>query len=274
MDLNTKNLWLFDVDNTIIRDVEHPDPFPDAIRLCETLKQRGKTIAVLTNVGRLSARQIHTAVTTAGFSIDADKTFSAGAVAAAYIHGRSPGARCFVMSEGGALEDFVARGLNVSNNPPIDFVAVGADRNLSFQQLNFACKMVMEGAALVCISGSRDYPGVYLGHEDVFIGERSIAAAIEDATGKSAFIIGKPLPEIFSETVKTLGFDVTESVMVGDNPASDVAGGNAAGLTTILVKRDTDNTVPYDAGDLDTTPDITVESLNEVINFFSIVSRE
>jgi NagD protein len=266
LDLNTKNVWLFDVDNTIIRDVEHPDPFPDAIHLCETLKQKGKTIAILTNVGRLSARQIYTVVTTAGFSVDADKTFSAGAVAAAYIHSRSPGARCFVISEGGALEDFVARGLNVTNNPPIDFVAVGADRNLTFQQLNFACKMVMKGAALVCISGSRDYPGVYLGQEDVFIGERSIAAAIEDATGKSAFIIGKPLPEIFTETVKTLGFDVTESVMVGDDPASDVAGGNAAGLTTILVKRDPDNIVPYDAGDLDTIPDITVESLDEVIN--------
>ena len=59
MDLNLKPLWLFDVDNTLLRDVEHPDPFPDALHLCEALKRKGKTITILTNVGRLSARQIH-----------------------------------------------------------------------------------------------------------------------------------------------------------------------------------------------------------------------
>jgi HAD superfamily hydrolase (TIGR01450 family) len=266
MDLNIKTLWLFDVDNTLIRDVEYPDPFPDALHLCEALERKGKTIAILTNVGRLSARQIHAVVTAAGFSFDADKTFSAGAVAAAYIHNRSPRACCFVISEGGALEDFMARGLNVTNNPPVDFVAVGADRNLTFQRLNFATKMVTHGAALICISGSRDYPGVYLGQEDMYIGERSIVAAIEDATGERALIIGKPMPEIFTETVRTLGFDVTDAVMVGDNPASDIAGGKAAGLMTILVKRNPDMIDPYDAGSLDTTADIAVDSLDEVIN--------
>jgi NagD protein len=266
MDLNNKTLWLFDVDNTLIRDVDHPDPFPDAIHLWEALERKKKTIAILTNVGRLSARQIHAVVTSTGFRVDADKTFSAGAVAADYIKNRSPRARCFVISEGGALEDFTARGLNVTNNPPVDFVAVAADRNLTFQRLNFATKMVMSGAALICISGSRDYPGVYLGQKDVYIGERSIVAAIEDATGKKALIIGKPRSEIFTETVRTLGFGVPDAVMVGDNPASDVAGGKAAGLTTILVKRSPDKSEPYDAGSLDTTADIAVDSLDEIIN--------
>ena len=267
MDLNHKTLWLFDVDNTLMVDAEHPDPFPDAHHICDTLVRKAKTVAILTNVGRLSARQIHTVVSSSGFEVDADKTFSAGAVAAAYIHNRSPGARCFVISEGGALEDFTARGLNVTNNPPVDFVAVGADRDITFQRLNFATKMVKSGAALICISGSREYPGVYLGQEDVFIGERSIVAAIEDATEKRALIIGKPMPGIFTETVRTLGFDVADAVMVGDNPASDVAGGKAAGLTTVLVKRNPDHTVPYDAGTLDTTADVTVDSLDEVIKY-------
>jgi HAD superfamily hydrolase (TIGR01450 family) len=265
MDLSSKTLWLFDVDNTLIRDVEHPDAFADALALCSALEHNKKTLAILTNVGRLSARQIHAVVTAAGFKIDADKTLSAGSVAAAYIYNRSPRARCFVISEGGALEDFLARGLNVTNNPPVDYVAVGADRDLTFQQLNFATKMVRSGAALICISGSRDYPGVYLGQEDVYIGERSIVAAIEDATGAGALVIGKPLPAIFTETVRTLGYGVNDTVMVGDNPASDVAGANAAGLTTILVKRNPADTVPYDAGSLDTTADFTVDSLDAVI---------
>lgn len=265
MDLSEKQLWIFDVDNTLIRDIDHPTPFEDALRLWNSLIEKGKTMAVLTNVGRLSARYIHRVVTNAGFNLELSNTFSAGAAAAAYVHNRNPNASCFVISEGGATEDFIARGLTVSNNPPIDFVAVGADCGLTYERLNFAAKMVHEGAGLICISGSRDYPGIYLGRDEVFIGERSIVAAIEDATGVTGVIVGKPLPEILVETVKALGGSIESSVMVGDNPQSDIAGGKAAGLATILVRRP-DNIVPFDAGDMDQTPDITVSSLEEIID--------
>jgi len=110
-----------------------------------------------------------------------------------------------------------------------------------------------------------DYPGVYLGQEDIFIGERSIAAAIEDATGAHAIIVGKPLPEIFTETIRTLNVEASDAVMVGDNPASDVAGGKAAGLTTILVHRKPEDIIPFEVGDLDTTPDITVDNSKEIV---------
>ena len=158
------------------------------------------------------------------------------------------------------------RGLDVTNNSPIDYVAVGADRGMTYHELNFATKMVKKGAPLICISGSRDYPGVYLGHEDMYIGERSIVAAIEHATGVKAVTVGKPLPEIVEETVKILGFEVADAVMVGDNPRSDIAGGNAAGMTTILVHRDPDNIIDFESGDLDTTPTVTVEALDELIS--------
>jgi HAD superfamily hydrolase (TIGR01450 family) len=268
MDFSEKSLWLFDVDNTLIRDVEHPDVYEDAMSLWNALREKRKTIAILTNVGRLSSRQIREVLESVGFDIELENTFSAGAAAAAYVHNRSPSARCFVISEGGAAEDFVARGLNVTNNPPIEFVAVAADRGLTYAELNFATKMVRDGAQLICISGSYDYGGVYLGTEDVYIGERSIVAAIEHATGVTSVVVGKPLPEIFTETITILGFNADDAVMIGDNPASDIAGGNAAGLTTILVNRNPDNVVQFDSLGHDLKPDIEVDSLQEVIKFF------
>lgn len=266
MNLNGKKLWIFDVDNTLIHDVEHPTPFDDALKFWNSLEKKGYELAILTNVGRLSSRQVNAAISKAGFKIPVERVFTAGAAAAAYVHNRQPGARCFVIGEGGAQEDFVARGLDVSNNPPIDFVAVGADRGMTFDELNFATKMVKGGAPLICISGSRDYPGVYLGSEDTFIGELSIAAAIEHATGVQAVVVGKPLPEILVETVKALGRTVSDAVMVGDNPNSDIAGGNAAGMTTVLVKRNPDDIIAYESGELDTTPTVTVESLEDLIS--------
>jgi 4-nitrophenyl phosphatase len=266
MNLHDKKLWIFDVDNTLILDVDHPTPFDDAMKLWNALEEKGYELAILTNVGRLSSRQVNLALSEAGFKIPVERVFTAGAAAAAYVNNRAPGARCFVIGEGGSQEDFVARGLDVTNNPPIDFVAIGADRGMSFGELNFATKMVKEGAPLICISGSRDYPGIYLGAEDTFIGERSIVAAIEHATGVEAIIVGKPLPEILVETVKALGRDVSDAVIIGDNPKSDIAGGNAAGITTVLVQRDPNNIVDFESGDLDTTPTVTVEALDELIS--------
>ena len=266
MNLREKKLWVFDVDNCLIQDVDHPTPFDDAMKLWNALIEKGYELAILTNVSRLSARRVNLALSKAGFKIPVDRVFTAGAAAAAYVHNRVPGARCFVIGEGGAQEDVIARGLDVTNNPPLDYVAVGADRGMTFDELNFATKMVKKGAPVICISGSRDYPGVYLGSEDTFIGERSIVAAIEHATGAKAVIVGKPLPEILVETVKALGYEVSDAVMIGDNPKSDIAGGNAAGMTTILVQRDPDNIVAFDSGDLDTTPTITVEALDELIS--------
>ncbi len=268
MKLAEKKLWIFDVDNTLVLDIEHPKPFDDALRLWRFLEKRDVTLAILTNVGRLSSRQVHLVIDKAGFQIPIEQVFTAGAAAAAYVHNRKSGARCFVIGEGGAQEDFVARGLDVTNNPPVDFVAVGADRGMTFDELNFATKMVKQGAGLICISGSRDYPGIYLGNEDVYIGERSIVAAIEHSTGAEAVVVGKPLPEIVTETVKVLGFEINDAVIIGDNPNSDVAGGNAAGLTTILVQRDPEDIIAYESGDMDTTPSISVNSLEEVINLF------
>ena len=265
MNLSNKKLWVFDVDNCLIHDVEHPDPFDDALKLWNALIEKGYELAILTNVGRLSSRQVNLALSKAGFEIPVERVFTAGAAAAAYVHNRLPGARCFVIGEGGAQEDFIARGLDVTSNPPIDYVAVGADRGMTFDELNFATKMVKDGAPLICISGSRDYPGVYLGSEDTFIGERSITAAIQHATGAEPVVVGKPLPEILIETVKALGHEVADAVMIGDNPKSDIAGGNAAGMTTILVQRDPDNIIAFESGDLDTTPTVTVKALDEII---------
>jgi len=268
MNLSEKKLWIFDVDNTLIHDVEHPTPFRDALELWNSLTEKGVTLAVLTNVGRLSARQVHQVIEKAGFQLPIKNVFTASAAAAAYIYNRNPKAHCFVISEGGAQEDFVARGLDVTNNPPIDYVAVGADRGMTYQELNFATKMVQHGAILLCISGSRDYPGVYLGSEDTYIGERSIVAAIEHAASVKSIVVGKPLPEMVTETVKILGFEPAEAVIVGDNPNSDIAGGNAAGITTLLVTRNSDDIVDFEGMDLDTTPSITVTSLEEVIDLF------
>lgn len=48
----------------------------------------------------------------------------------------------------------------------------------------------------------------------------------------------KPDPRIFARALDPLGVDVEYAVMVGDSPYSDIGGGAAFGLRTVLVDRD------------------------------------
>ena len=61
-------------------------------------------------------------------------------------------------------------------------------------------------------------------------------AALEYASGKTATVVGKPEPAFFETALQDLRLEAKEVVMVGDDPESDVAGAQRAGLRGIQVK--------------------------------------
>jgi ribonucleotide monophosphatase NagD (HAD superfamily) len=64
----------------------------------------------------------------------------------------------------------------------------------------------------------------------------AFVAALEYATGKQAIVIGKPSWEFFRLTVTSLGLTAAKVAVIGDDVDSDVGGGQAAGLTGVLVQ--------------------------------------
>lgn len=68
----------------------------------------------------------------------------------------------------------------------------------------------------------------------------------------------KPDPEPFRQAVSELDTPPESAVYVGDSLDSDVAGAQAAGLQTIWLREDEDNT--------DTAPEYTIDSISELNN--------
>jgi HAD superfamily hydrolase (TIGR01458 family) len=60
--------------------------------------------------------------------------------------------------------------------------------------------------------------------------------ALEYAADCEAVVMGKPAKAFFEAALRVLGTKTTETVMIGDDIHSDVAGAQAAGLTGILVR--------------------------------------
>lgn len=61
-------------------------------------------------------------------------------------------------------------------------------------------------------------------------------AALENATGRKALVLGKPAAEFFQAAADRIGVPNREVLMVGDDIESDIAGAQSAGMQAALVR--------------------------------------
>jgi ribonucleotide monophosphatase NagD (HAD superfamily) len=59
---------------------------------------------------------------------------------------------------------------------------------------------------------------------------------LEYASGQSARVLGKPSPAFFTAPLDALGRGPDTALVVGDDLAADVGGGQAIGAATVLVR--------------------------------------
>jgi NagD protein len=118
--------------------------------------------------------------------------------------------------------------------------------------------MILEGAKL--IATNRDPSPKRKGWDN--LGIAATAAMIEEATGKKAFVVGKPGPVMMRSARKHIGLVTAETTVIGDTMETDIRGGVQMGYKTILVlsgvsKKEELNNYAF-------KPDLVVSSLAEV----------
>jgi putative hydrolase of the HAD superfamily len=69
--------------------------------------------------------------------------------------------------------------------------------------------------------------------------EQADLAALVDGVVASAVVgFDKPAPQLFEAALELAGCDAADALHVGDSPAADVAGAQAAGIRALLLERD------------------------------------
>jgi NagD protein len=94
------------------------------------------------------------------------------------------------------------------------------------------------------------------------LGIAATAAMIEEATGREAFVIGKPSPVMMRSAAEYMGLKPADTTVVGDTMETDVKGGIYMGFKTILVlsgmaEKKTLSNYAY-------KPNMVVDSINEI----------
>lgn len=123
-------------------------------------------------------------------------------------------------------------------------VAVGNDFDLTYERLTAAARAVAGGAAL--ITPNLD-PRLPVEGGEFLPGCGAIVEAVAVASGRRPVVVGKPEPPLFRLAIERLGLPAAATAMVGDSVASDIRGGRAVGMTTVLYAADGATTSEADA---------------------------
>jgi ribonucleotide monophosphatase NagD (HAD superfamily)/N-acetylglutamate synthase-like GNAT family acetyltransferase len=138
----------------------------------------------------------------------------------------------FAVGEEGVLAALKEGGMTVLQGEPerADAVVVGWDRRADYEKLRVASVLVQRGARLVATNADASYPAP---GGELWPGTGALLAVIEETTGTTATIAGKPHTPLFDAAVERVG--TSNALVIGDRLETDVAGAAAAGLDAALV---------------------------------------
>ena len=207
---------------------------PGAAEALDRLRAAGLPFLLLTNTTRTARADLLARLAAAGLVVAPEQLLTPAGLARDWL--AREGRRPMLLIHPGLRADFAG----VEQGDP-DAVVVGdAGDGFSYAALNAAFRLLMTGAPLVSLSGSR----YFREGGELFLDAGPFVRLLEEAAGCEALQLGKPGAAFFCHAVERLGVPAGAVLMVGDDVESDVRGAVAAGLQGVLVQ-----TGKYHAGD-------------------------
>lgn len=203
---------------------------PGAKEFIQGLVTRELPFLFMTNNSQRSRRDVVTRLRRMGIEIQEKHVFTSAIATARFIARQKSDATAYVLGEGGLLNSLHEEGVSLVQQEP-DYVVVGEGRNFTLEMVDHAVNLILDGAKL--IATNRDPSPRIKGWTN--LGIAAVVSMIEEATGVSAFTIGKPNPIMFRAARKELGLRSAETTIVGDTMDTDILGGVQMGYRTILV---------------------------------------
>lgn len=201
------------------------------------LREEGRHVAFVTNNASRPPGHVADRLTSLGVpATAADVVTSAQAAARVVLDRHGPDARVLVLGGAGLQDAMTDLDLTVTLPPDpgdpwpeVDVVASGYGPDVRWRDVMLAATLVRDGIPYVASNTDGTIPtpqGVQPGHG-------VLVATISRFAGVRPEVAGKPAPPLLEETIRRVGGD--HPLMVGDRLDTDIAGGIAVGVPTLLV---------------------------------------
>lgn len=243
---------IFDIDGVLEFQGE---VYPGAIETIDLLRNKGIVLRFLTNSTLKSRASCARRLRESGFEIFDEEVITASYATARYLDGLKPSS-CRVMVEREGSDEFLCF-YQDTENP--EYIVIGDNRSkFDFEHLNKALRLLLKGAKLIGMQS--ELIDLSMGEVELNVG--SWVEMLERASGVKATYIGKPNPYVFELTLKKMGLDKSEVIMVGDRVSTDVRGANEFGIRSLLLK-----TGEFKEQDLDCNikPDFIFDTISDVL---------
>jgi 4-nitrophenyl phosphatase len=214
-------------------------PLPGLATFFASLDALGIGYVLATNNATRVARQYSDKLAGFGVSLEPERILTSSEATAGYLRRRHPEvARVFVVGEEGLHRAVGALGFEVVTAEAVragadaEAVVVGLARAaLAYEPLAMATLLLRRGARFVATNSDPTFPS----EVGLLPGAGAVLSFLETASDRRATVIGKPERYLFDEALTRLGSAAATTAMVGDRLGTDIVGGRAAGLRTVLV---------------------------------------
>jgi 4-nitrophenyl phosphatase len=207
------------------------NPIPGLTDFFDLLRERSIAFRLATNNSSKTADQYVQKLAAMGVQTSIDVILTSSIATATYLANISPGATVYLIGEDGLRQALLDHGLHLSDGNYADFVVSGWDHGINFDKLAQAALLIRAGAKFIGTNPDRTWPSEH----GLLPGTGATLAFLEAATSVSPHIIGKPQRAMFDMALASMRIGAAQTAMLGDRLETDIAGGQKAGLRTILV---------------------------------------
>ena len=223
-------LYLFDMDGTLYLG----DRLYDfTIELLAQIRRTGGRYLFMTNNSSKSVADYIKKLAKLGIEADREDFITSSQATAYYLHAHHAGQILYVCGTESLKAELRMEGFTVTENADeAQCIVMGFDTELTFKKLEDVSRLLLTreipyiatNPDLVCPTEFGSVPDC-----------GSVCMMINNATGKTPVVIGKPSPLMPELAMERLNYGKEETCVIGDRIYTDVKSGLNAGITGILV---------------------------------------
>ena len=219
---------LIDMDGVIYRGGE---VIPGAVDFINNLVDQDIPFRFLTNNSQRTRLDLTAKLIGMGFRVANHHMYTCAIATARFLAKQKEKPTAYVLGETGLTTALNTNGIAIVDKNP-DYVVVGEGRTYTFEMLEHATNLVLNGAKLIATNLDPNCPTA---NGKTRPGCGAVVNLLEKATGQTAFSPGKPSPVMMRDARKELTLDAGRTFMIGDTMTTDIRGGLELGYTTVLV---------------------------------------
>lgn len=167
-----------------------------------------------------------------GIVTNTEHVLNSATAAADYLATRAaPGAPVYPIGGPGIREALRLRGFALTEGDRAAYVVVGWDRDLTWQKLATATRLIRNGAGFIAANPDRTFPM----EDGLAPGNGAQVAALIASTSVTPVMVGKPAAPLYERALVRMGTSPETTLVIGDRLDTDILGGLRLGMPTALL---------------------------------------